>query len=111
MRRPLAIVTLIVASLVSCAPPQHAATPTFSPSSQSPSPVIESPTPSLGPPPPSQRMESSLPVALEESAATAADGKLYVMGGFDAAGNSLRSVWAFDGAAWSAGPGLPIGLD
>src|SRR5258707_15388768 len=33
------------------------------------------------------------------------------MGGFDGAGNSLQSVWVFDGAAWSAGPRLPIGLD
>src|SRR5260370_39653223 len=33
------------------------------------------------------------------------------MGGLDAAGNSLQSVWVFDGAAWSAGPRLPIGLD
>jgi len=59
----------------------------------------------------SQRTEASLPVPLEESAATAAAGKLYVMGGFDAAGNSLQSVWVFDGTAWSAGPRLPIGLD
>src|SRR5258707_10675335 len=33
------------------------------------------------------------------------------MGGFDAAGNSLQSVWMFDGTAWSAGARLPIGLD
>jgi N-acetylneuraminic acid mutarotase len=56
-------------------------------------------------------METSLPVPLEESAAAAAGGKLYVIGGFDAAGNSLRTVWVFDGNAWSAGPGLPLGLD
>jgi hypothetical protein len=56
-------------------------------------------------------MEASLPVALEESAAAAAGGKLYVMGGFDAAGNSLQTVWVFDGSAWSAGPRLPLGLD
>lgn len=56
-------------------------------------------------------MEAPLPVALEESAAAAAGGKLYVIGGFDAAGNSLRSVWVFDGSAWSAGPPLPLGLD
>jgi N-acetylneuraminic acid mutarotase len=56
-------------------------------------------------------MEASLPVALEESAAAAAGGKLYVIGGFDAAGNSLRTVWVFDGSAWSAGPRLPLGLD
>jgi hypothetical protein len=50
-------------------------------------------------------------VALEESAAASAGGKLYVMGGFDAAGNSLRTVWTFDGKVWSAGPRLPLGLD
>ena len=56
-------------------------------------------------------MEVPLPAALEESAAAVAGGHLYVMGGFDAAGNSLRTVWEFDGATWSAGPTLPLGLD
>jgi len=73
--------------------------------------MIESPSPSPTPPPPTQRMEPSLPTPLEESAATAAGGKLYVIGGFDAAGNSLQTVWVFDGNAWSAGPRMPIGLD
>jgi hypothetical protein len=58
-----------------------------------------------------QRLEASLPVRLEESAAAAAGGNLYVIGGFDAAGNSLRSVWVFDGSHWRAGPPLPAGLD
>src|SRR5712692_9977166 len=99
--------------MVSCAAPaQHAvATPSPSPS-PSPSPVVPSPSPSpSSPPPPAQRQEASLPVALEEAAAAAAGGKLYVIGGFDAAGNSLSSVWVFDGSAWSAGPRLPLGLD
>ena len=56
-------------------------------------------------------MELHLPVALEEAASAVAGGKLYVIGGFDAAGNSLRTVWVFDGTAWSAGPRLPLGLD
>lgn len=56
-------------------------------------------------------MEARLPLALEESGATAAGGKLYVVGGFDAAGNSLRTVYVFDGSTWSAGPRLPLGLD
>ena len=60
---------------------------------------------------PKQRIERSLPVALEEAAAASAGEKLYVIGGFDAAGNSLRTVWVFDGKAWKAGPRLPIGLD
>lgn len=79
------------------------------PSSQSPSasPIAISPSP----PAPPQRMETPLPVALEESAAAVAAGKLYVIGGFDAAGNSLRTVWVFDGTTWSAGPRLPLGLD
>jgi N-acetylneuraminic acid mutarotase len=56
-------------------------------------------------------METPLPVPVEESAAAAAGGKLYVMGGFDAVGRSLSSVYVFDGSAWSAGPSLPLGLD
>jgi hypothetical protein len=56
-------------------------------------------------------MEAPLPAALEEAGAASASGKLYVIGGFDAAGNSLRTVWVFDGSRWSAGPRLPLGLD
>jgi Kelch motif protein len=56
-------------------------------------------------------MEAPLPVPLEEAAATATSTFLYVIGGFDAAGNSLRSVWFFDGAAWKPGPALTLGLD
>src|SRR5216683_1058654 len=102
---------LAVVLLTACGGPQAAAmTPSaHSPApSPSPTPVAISPSPS---PPPAQRMETSLPVALEESGAAAAGGKLYVVGGFDAAGNSLRTVWIFDGSAWSAGPRLPLGLD
>src|SRR4029077_19962692 len=61
--------------------------------------------------PPAQRAETALPVALEEAAAATAGGRLYVIGGFDAAGNSLQTVWIFDGSGWSAGPRLPLGLD
>ena len=102
---------LALALLASCSGPQAVvATPSSrSPApSYDPTPVAISPSPS---PPPQQRMETSLPVPLEESAAAAAGGKLYVIGGFDAAGNSLRTVWVFDGSAWSAGPRLPLGLD
>jgi hypothetical protein len=107
MKRAI-LTALIVAS---CVGPQHAATASPKSPSPSPSPVFASPSPSLTPSPPAQRTEVSLPVALEESAAAAAGGKLFVMGGFDAAGNSLQTVWVFDGSAWSAGPRLPIGLD
>ena len=72
------------------------------------SPIATSPSPK---PPPTQRAETRLPVALEEAAAASAGGNLYVIGGFDAAGNSLSTVWVFDGASWHSGPRLPLGLD
>jgi N-acetylneuraminic acid mutarotase len=50
-------------------------------------------------------------VPLQESAAAAAGGRLYVMGGFDANGNRLSTVYVFNGNAWSAGPPLPLGVD
>jgi Kelch motif len=56
-------------------------------------------------------MEPSLPAPVEEAAAAAAGGKLYVMGGFNAAGESLSTVYVFDGATWSAGPRLPLAVD
>jgi hypothetical protein len=34
-----------------------------------------------------------------------------VMGGFNAAGASLATVYVFDGASWSSGPRLPLALD
>src|ERR1700736_5568311 len=109
-----ALVTGVLAalSLGSCTATQHpvaSASPTASPSA-TPTPVADSPSPSPSAPE-IQRGERSLPVALEESAAAAAGGRLYVMGGFDAIGTSLRTVWVFDGSAWSAGPRLPLGLD
>src|SRR2546430_3763649 len=33
------------------------------------------------------------------------------MGGFNAAGHSLASVYVFDGTAWASGPRLPLPLD
>jgi N-acetylneuraminic acid mutarotase len=56
-------------------------------------------------------MEASLPAAVEETGAAVAGGKLYVMGGFDAAGRSLTNVYVFDGTTWQAGPALPLGVD
>ena len=69
-----------------------------------------SPSPS-GSPEPLQRIEPSLPAPIEETAAAAAGGELYVMGGFNAAGASLSTVYVFDGTAWRAGPRLPLALD
>src|SRR4029077_110078 len=104
-------VILVALIIASCVGPQHIATQSPKSPAPSQSPVIASPSPSPTPSPPAQRMEASLPVALEESAAAAAGAKLYVIGGFDAAGNSLQTVWVFDGSAWSTGPRLAIGLD
>ena len=110
MSRFRAVAILGLIPLLSCAGPQHAsATPTPSVPAPSPSPSLSAaPSPS---PIPTQRVETSLPVALEESAAAVAGGNLFVIGGLDAAGNSLRTVWVFDGKAWRAGPRLPLGLD
>jgi non-specific serine/threonine protein kinase len=33
------------------------------------------------------------------------------LGGFDASGRSLATVYVFDGTAWQAGPGLPLPVD
>jgi hypothetical protein len=96
--------------LMACAG-QRGAPVASSAANASPSPSASPIAVSPSPPPPPQRMETPLPVALEESAAAVAGGKLYVIGGFDAAGNSLRTVWVFDGTSWSAGPRIPLGLD
>src|SRR6266550_3942430 len=108
VRRSSASGILAMVLLASCAG-QRAAPATsaaVTSATSAASPIAASPTPS-----PTQRMETPLPAALEESAAAAAGGKLYVIGGFEAAGNSLSTVWVFDGTAWSAGPRLPLGLD
>src|SRR5213592_1941471 len=83
------------------------ARPSPSPSLASPS---SSPLSSLSPMP-LQRLERSLPSPIEETAAAAAGGKLYVMGGFNAAGQSLSTVYVFDGTTWSTGPRLPLAVD
>jgi N-acetylneuraminic acid mutarotase len=58
-----------------------------------------------------QKDELSLPVPIEETAAAAGGSNLYVMGGFDAVGNSLDSTYVFDGTSWHSGPRLPLPLD
>ena len=108
--RMASIGLLVLVVLAACAG-QRATSATSSPATSSPSPSASPIAATPSPSPPPQRVEASLPVALEESAAAVAGGKLYVIGGFDAVGNSLRTVWAFDGATWSAGPRLPLGLD
>jgi len=60
---------------------------------------------------PEQIREPSLPARIEETAAAAAGGSLYVIGGFNAGGASLASVYVFDGATWHSGPRLPIAVD
>ncbi|TMG58588.1 MAG: hypothetical protein E6H86_14760, partial [Chloroflexi bacterium] len=60
---------------------------------------------------PAQRQEIQMPAAVEETAAAAAQGNLYVMGGFNAGGASLDSVYVFDGTSWRTGPRLPLPVD
>jgi len=103
-----ALLVVAVPVLCGCAGSQAATVRATPSSAPSPSPIAITPSPL---PPPTQRAETPLPVVLEEAAAASAGGNLYVIGGFDAAGNSLRTVWVFDGTAWHAGPRLPLGLD
>jgi N-acetylneuraminic acid mutarotase len=80
--------------------------------SPSPEPSLPPPTFAASPSPvPHQRQEPALPAAIEEAAAAVAGGRLYVMGGFNAAGSSLAGVYVFDGTAWTSGPSLPLPLD
>jgi kelch-like protein 24/35 len=48
---------------------------------------------------------------VEETAAASDASNLYVMGGFNAAGASLDSVYVFDGSGWRSGTRLPLGVD
>jgi Kelch motif len=108
MRRGLTGPLAAALLLAACSPGTAVApSPTPSPAPGSPS-AEPSPTPS---PQPLQRFEVSLPAAVEETAAASAGGRLYVMGGFNAAGASLNNVFVFDGTRWSSGPRLPIPLD
>jgi len=109
VKRALAAVIFIAACSSS---PQASSTTTAAASpapALSPTPV---PTPTASPAPqPLQRVERSLPSPVEETAAASVDGRLYVIGGFNAASQSLTSVYVFDGSRWTAGPSLPLGLD
>ena len=104
----MTIAALAILLLTACTS-GTAAQPTISPSpTQAPSNPSPSPSPS---PQPLQRVEASLPAPVEETAAAAANGNLYVMGGFNPAGASLDSVYVYDGASWRPGPRLPLPLD
>ena len=59
----------------------------------------------------SQRVEASLPSAVQETAAAATATKLYVVGGYDANGQSVASVFVFDGARWANGASFPIAVN
>jgi hypothetical protein len=60
---------------------------------------------------PSQRVEPSLPVAIQETGAAATPTRLYVVGGYDTARNSSAAVFTFDGSSWASGPALPIAVN
>ena len=97
---------VLLASCASSAGPHPSASPTpFAVAS----PTV-SPSPSPTPQPP-QRLEVSLPAPIEEAGAAVAGGNLYVLGGFNAAGSSLDSVYVFDGGSWATGPRLPLPVD
>jgi hypothetical protein len=103
------VVACVLLLAVGCGQSSAAIQAPTSPSQVAPSPSpVAQPTPS---PVPAQSLEASLPSAVEETAAAAAGGKLYIMGGFDLAGRSLATVFVFDGSTWQNGPPLPIPVD
>jgi len=59
----------------------------------------------------SQRAEASLPAAVQESAAAATDTKLYVVGGYNSAAQSVSSVFVYNGSQWANGPTFPIAVN
>jgi N-acetylneuraminic acid mutarotase len=94
----LALLIAACGNTIANKPSQSQENPTFTPFAQA-SPQA------------AQKQEPSLPVPIEETAAAAANGNLYVMGGFNAAGGSLSTTYVFDGSSWHPGPQLPLGLD
>jgi len=104
MRCALLVACILLTACSSASPAQKRPAP--SPSVASPASPAPSPSPQ-----PLQRPEPALPAPVEETAAAAAGGKLYVMGGFNAAGASLSSVYIFDGTSWTSGPRLPVAVD
>ena len=110
MRWTSLLTGLACVMLVACGSNQAAVRATPSPSHLPP--TLSAPSPSPSPPPqPPQRQEVSLPAPIEEAGAAGAAGNLYVMGGFNAGGASLDSVYVFDGSTWAAGPRLPLPVD
>src|SRR5439155_1753128 len=106
MKRTSLIAGIAASFLVAACGPNQAAVPVRA------SPVVSPATSSLPTAlAPVQRMEASLPTPVEETGAASAGGKLYVIGGFNAAGASLDSVYVFDGSTWAAGPRLPLPVD
>src|SRR5205809_251159 len=106
MKRTSRFAGIAASFLVAACGPNQAAVPVR------PSPVVSPATSSLPTAlAPVQRMEASLPTPVEETGAASAGGKLYVIGGFNAAGASLDSVYVFDGSTWAAGPRLPLPVD
>lgn len=96
----------LLVAVIACSPGAKPA-PTPSPATTAVAPSPEAtPTPE-----PAQRQEAALPAAVEEAGAATDGGNLYVMGGFNAAGASLDSVFVFDGAGWRSGPRLPLPVD
>lgn len=114
-RLAAAVLVLGLVSACSQPAPGRGSTATASPGNATTATAVAGrgpiPTPTPTPPAEMQRDEPALPVAREETAAAATGGRLYVVGGFDAAGGSRPETWVFDGRAWGAGPPLPVGLD
>lgn len=100
---------LATAALTGCSSPIPKPTRSPSPSAPSPVPRVTAAAASTAARPGklAQRAEPSLPQPVQETAAAVVGSRLYVIGGYDAAGASTVNVFVFDGSRWTTGPALP----
>jgi Kelch motif len=99
----------VIVVVGACSGSSHASAPrATAPASTAASTVAPETSTTTVPSEPGQRMEASLPLAIQESAAAVANDHLYVVGGYDTARNSTDVVFVYDGSAWTRGPALPI---
>jgi hypothetical protein len=112
--RPPGVVLVFACLVVACSGggSGRSASPTTIPASAPTTtiPAVASTT-TTGPVELSQRVEASLPSAVQETAAAATATKLYVVGGYDTNSTSVSSVFVYDGTHWSNGPTFPIAVN
>ncbi len=110
-----ATVCLVLFALTACSQstPKHVAQPrtTTIASTAVPKGASTTPTSAVSGGPITQRVEASLPVALQEGGAAVVGNDFYEVAGYDVNENSTSYVFRFDGSVWHTAPSLPIALN